>query len=422
MSYIGNTPTSQAFAPGTDTFNGDGTTVAFTLSRNVATVNDIQVVVNNVVQQPTAYTVASTTLTFSAAPSSGTANIYVRYLSTNLQTIAPQQGSVNKQILDVGNAGVGTGAVQLPGGTTLDRPATSLVGYMRYNTTLGYPEWYDGTSWWQVNQTRTYAVDILIVGGGGSGSKGTGSGGSGAGGYLEGSMTLSVGTAYVATVGAGGTAPTINTTIGNKGTDSTFNSATALAGGIGSINGFIGLTGGSGGGAGGATSNSSNRANTAATQSASGGLTGYGFAGGTTTGSSYYAGSGGGGAGAVGVNHAGTSGSPGGAGGAGRAWLDGNTYAGGGGGGNETASVGRSNGGTGGGGQGGDGTNGPTSGTANTGGGGGGTGLAAQTATNGGSGVIILRYAGAQKGSGGTVTSVGGYTYHTFTTTGTYTA
>ena len=94
MSYIGSPPASQAFAPGTDTFSGDGTTVAFTLSRNVGTVNDILVVVNNVDQQPSAYTVVSNVLTFSAAPSSGTNNIYVRYLSTNLQTIAPQQGSV----------------------------------------------------------------------------------------------------------------------------------------------------------------------------------------------------------------------------------------------------------------------------------------------------------------------------------------
>jgi hypothetical protein len=40
----------------------------------------------------------------------------------------------------------------------------------------------------------------------------------------------------------------------------------------------------------------------------------------------------------------------------------------------------------------------------------------------GGSGVVILRYAGGQIGSGGTVTSAGGYTYHTFTSSGTYTA
>jgi hypothetical protein len=117
MSYIGSPPSTQSFAPGTDTFNGDGTTVAFTLSRNVATVNDILVVVNNVEQQPTAYSVSVSTLTFSAAPSSGTANIYVRYLSTNLQTIAPQQGSVYPSSLSTpnalywdtsGNVGVGT--------------------------------------------------------------------------------------------------------------------------------------------------------------------------------------------------------------------------------------------------------------------------------------------------------------------------
>jgi hypothetical protein len=35
---------------------------------------------------------------------------------------------------------------------------------------------------------------------------------------------------------------------------------------------------------------------------------------------------------------------------------------------------------------------------------------------------VILRYAGAQRATGGTVTSSGGYTYHTFTSSGTFTA
>jgi hypothetical protein len=117
MSYLGSTPASQFFAPGTDTFSGDGTTVAFTLSRNVATVNDILVVVNNVDQQPSNYTVLNNVLTFSPAPSAGTNNIYVRYLSTNLQSIVPQQGSVTPASLSTpnalywdtsGNVGVGT--------------------------------------------------------------------------------------------------------------------------------------------------------------------------------------------------------------------------------------------------------------------------------------------------------------------------
>jgi len=119
MAYLGSPPASQFFAPGTDTFSGTGSQTAFTLSRNVATVNDIQVVVNNVVQQPSNYTVASNILTFSPAPSAGTDNIYVRYLSTNLTAIVPQQGSVTPASLSTpnavywdtsGNVGVGTTA------------------------------------------------------------------------------------------------------------------------------------------------------------------------------------------------------------------------------------------------------------------------------------------------------------------------
>ena len=94
MSYIGSTPTSQAFASGTDTFSGTGSQTVFTLSRNVASVNDILVIVNNVEQQPNTYSVAGNILTFSGPPSSGSSNVYVRYLSTNIQTIGLSQGVV----------------------------------------------------------------------------------------------------------------------------------------------------------------------------------------------------------------------------------------------------------------------------------------------------------------------------------------
>ena len=70
MSYLGNTPTTQNFTSGTDYFNGTGAQTAFTLSRTVNSVNDIEVVVNNVVQQPNdAYTLSGTTLTMTSAPS-----------------------------------------------------------------------------------------------------------------------------------------------------------------------------------------------------------------------------------------------------------------------------------------------------------------------------------------------------------------
>ena len=86
MAYIGSTPTSQNFISGTDYFNGTGSQTAFTLTRTVNSVNDVEVVVNNVIQQPNSYTVVGTTLTLSVAPSSGTSNVYVRYIATNQQS------------------------------------------------------------------------------------------------------------------------------------------------------------------------------------------------------------------------------------------------------------------------------------------------------------------------------------------------
>ena len=95
MAYLGSTPETQSFTSGTDYFNGDGISVAFTLSRPVASVNDIEVVISNVVQQPsTAYSVSGTTITFTSAPPAGTANVYARYLSTVTQTITPSPGTV----------------------------------------------------------------------------------------------------------------------------------------------------------------------------------------------------------------------------------------------------------------------------------------------------------------------------------------
>ena len=95
MAYLGSTPETQTFTSGTDYFNGDGISVSFTLSRPVASVNDIDVVVSNVVQQPsTAYSVSGTTITFTSAPPAGTANVYARYLSTATQTLTPSPGTV----------------------------------------------------------------------------------------------------------------------------------------------------------------------------------------------------------------------------------------------------------------------------------------------------------------------------------------
>lgn len=78
MSFIGNTPISVAFL--TDTFSGNGSTTAFTMTVAPANTSSIIVAITGVLQDPSTYSVSGTTLTFSAAPPTGTSNISVRYL------------------------------------------------------------------------------------------------------------------------------------------------------------------------------------------------------------------------------------------------------------------------------------------------------------------------------------------------------
>jgi len=78
VSYIGNAPISAAFL--TDTFSGTGSQTAFTMTVAPANTSSILVSITGVLQDPSTYSVSGTTLTFSAAPPSGTSNISVRYL------------------------------------------------------------------------------------------------------------------------------------------------------------------------------------------------------------------------------------------------------------------------------------------------------------------------------------------------------
>jgi hypothetical protein len=240
-------------------------------------------------------------------------------------------------------------------------------------------------------------VEVLVVAGGGGG----GVGGGGAGGLIYNSeFPVSPGTAYSITVGAGGAASTFWGGNGSSGANSTFSSLTAIGGGAGN-HASASPSGGSGGGGGYLSAGGA-------------GTTGQGFAGGYGLGAPNYPGGGGGGAGAPGANAISTS--IAGAGGSGLQYSISGTltyYAGGGGGSTQGGGTGAT-GGLGGGGAGGGNVNG-TAGTSNTGGGGGGgTNLGGA----GGSGIVIVRYYGPQKASGGTITSVGGYTIHTFTSVG----
>jgi hypothetical protein len=132
MSYIGSTPTTQSFIAGTDYFNGNGSTVNFTLSRSVNSVNDIEVIVNNVEQIPSGYSVSGTTLTFSAAPSAGTSNVYVRYLSTtNLSLAIPAGTSATFNTVTVADGSATTPSITNDGDTNtgIFFPAADTIAF-----------------------------------------------------------------------------------------------------------------------------------------------------------------------------------------------------------------------------------------------------------------------------------------------------
>jgi len=266
-----------------------------------------------------------------------------------------------------------------------------------------------------------FSVDYLVVAGGGSATFGgggagglrstvTGTGGSGS---LETPLSLTSGTNYTVTVGAGGAATTYSSA-GNNGANSVFSTITSTGGGGGgSGNTGNGLSGGSGAGGGHGFGANPQTKPTGGAASPSG----QGFAGGG--GGGEYFGGGGGGASEAGYagyqnndNNTGDQTGTDGDGGAGRAVsITGSsvTYAGGGGG---------AYGGTGGAGGGGNAgsnatqTNG-SNGTANLGGGGG-----ASNATRGagGSGVVILRWLTAE----GSITVGAGLTADATGTDGSY--
>ena len=93
MAYLGKPAGNRHTGTSKDSFNGDGSTTAFTMSRSVLLVTDIEVFVDNVQQEPTtAYTVSATTLTFDEAPPNGTANVYVIHRSGNNDSMKIQSG------------------------------------------------------------------------------------------------------------------------------------------------------------------------------------------------------------------------------------------------------------------------------------------------------------------------------------------
>ena len=126
MPYLGNEAAEKFVSkPAVDQFSGDGSTTAFTLSFPVASDQDILVSVDGVIQDTTAYAVSnSTTLTFTAAPSSNSGNnIFVNYLARVSATVAHPSTSAL-----AATTGTFTDDVNIDSGTLFVDASANAVG------------------------------------------------------------------------------------------------------------------------------------------------------------------------------------------------------------------------------------------------------------------------------------------------------
>lgn len=331
--------------------------------------------------------ISTVTITLPASPTVGdsiTIVDYARTFTANIITLYPNGNKIQSNTANV--------VLNTNGQAVSLVYADANQGWLNYSSGLA---------------VGPYSLEYLIVAGGGSGGRDDGGGG-GAGGYISGTTSVSPGIAYSLVVGAGASGISSGGD-GSQGTNSSGFSQTSIGGGKGGGNNGATGTGGSGG-SGGGGGNSLGGPGGA-------GTAGQGNNGGSGYQPAFYGGGGGGGAGATGTNGGSTVA---GTGGAGLNWQSIGTFYAGGGGGGIVSGYTAGTGGNGGGGAGAVGSANATAGSTNTGGGGGGGAQA--SSGSGGSGVAIVRYIGSQRGSGGTITSNGGYTYHTFTSSGTYTA
>ena len=208
-------------------------------------------------------------------------------------------------------------------GTSEARPGSPSTGATRYNTTEDVWEVYNGTVWRSLSTTTIVSIPVdapadvnfLVVAGGGSGGYTNSSAGGGAGGYLTSigvnggggpelsPLSITAGTPYTITIGAGG-AGVSSQINGNQGNNSVFSTLTAIGGGFGVTYQSGSYTAGTGGSGGGAAGNG-----VSGIFSGGAGTANQGYAGGGNGNLPYYGGAGGG-AGAVG----GSQGAVGGAG------------------------------------------------------------------------------------------------------------
>lgn len=276
MAFIGNTNTTQAFTPAIDYFSGNGSTVAFTLSRPVASVAQVQANISNVPQNPgSAYTVSGNTITFTSAPPSGTNNIYVYYTSPITQVIAPGQGTVTTTSM-ASSTGTGAGVFQT---------SPTIISPVITGSTPQITVYTSGSGTYTVPANARWLQVRMVGGGGGGGGSGTAGGTGGTGGattFGSSLLTANGGTGGIdngaggsggsASIGAGASGIALS---GGNGGGADAGSANNLAGGMGGSSAF----GGNGGCGGGDSAGSPNASPTAGQTNTGGGGGGASFSG-----------------------------------------------------------------------------------------------------------------------------------------------
>ena len=128
MPFLGKQPTAGFASIVKDDLTADGSTTAFTLSKQVANANDIAVFVGNVRQEPTdAYSVSGTTLTMTAAPASGI-NFYVLHIAGTIESsVVPADGTItNAKIVGMASSKL-TGALPALDGSALTGVVPPIV-------------------------------------------------------------------------------------------------------------------------------------------------------------------------------------------------------------------------------------------------------------------------------------------------------
>ena len=166
MPFLGKNPTAGFASIVKDDLTPDGSTTAFTLSKNVASANDIAVFVGNVRQEPTdAYTASGTSLTMTEAVATGL-NFYVLHIAGTVESsVIPADGTIStaKIVTDaitqsliaagaVGNTEVASGisasklttgtlpAAQVPTGSVVQTVVVSDSSLHTNSSTSSYTE------------------------------------------------------------------------------------------------------------------------------------------------------------------------------------------------------------------------------------------------------------------------------------------